>query len=75
MLLPLRDYDNFATMDSVSFDFRRSFAVENVATESDVGAVKSEERNDVRIAASVKSVARAANYINDWCSEVNFDVN
>lgn len=75
MLLPLLDYDNFAMTDSVSFDFHRNFAVENEALESDVGAVKNGGRSDVWIAANVRNVARVANYINDWCSEVNFDEN
>lgn len=75
MLLRSLSYDNFASLDFVSFDFHKSFAVENEASENDVGVVKSEEKSDASIAVNVKNVAHVANYINDWCSEVNFDVN
>ena len=77
LLMRLRSlgYDNFVSLDSVSFDFHKSFAVENEALGNDVEVVKSEEKSDAWIAANVKNVAHVANYINDWCSEVNFDVN
>lgn len=69
------NYDSFGSPRFANFDFHRNSAEGNGAMENDVGAAKSEGRNDDWIGVSGRSVERVVSCKGDWCFEVNFDGN